>query len=79
MAMRGVLHIRQISEAGALPSDGLMSNPGYSLRGGAYSSVDMQLLYSTTPADWASLILSCWNMMRIKNYYSFTAIFWFQK
>ena len=47
-----VLHIPQISKAGALLSDGLMSYPGHS--GESYLSADMQLVYSTVPAEWAS-------------------------
>ena len=31
---------------------GLMSYPGHSL-GESYSSAEMQLVYSTVPADWA--------------------------
>ena len=34
MAMNGVLHIPQISKAGALPLDGLMTYPGHSLGSG---------------------------------------------
>ena len=47
----GVLHIPQSSSfTRALPSNGLVS---YS-----YSSVEQQLVYSTTPINWADIILS---------------------
>ena len=52
MAMKGLLHIPQISKARALLSVGLMLYQGHSL-GGSYSSVEMQSVYSTAPADWA--------------------------
>ena len=48
----GVLHIPQISKAGASPSDGLMSYPSNSL-GKSYPSAEMQSVYSTVLADWA--------------------------
>ena len=45
----GVVHIPQSSKTGASPSDCLMSYPGQLLKGaGAYSSAEMQLVYSTT-------------------------------
>ena len=47
----GVLHIPQISKAGVSPLDGLMLYSGH-LLGGSHSA-EMQLVYSTAPADWA--------------------------
>ena len=44
----GVLHILQISTAGALPSDCLMSCLGHLLVG-SYTSAEMQLVYSIAP------------------------------
>ena len=55
IAMKRVLHITQISKVGASPSDGLMSYPGHSLRE-SYLSVEMQSVYSSSPADWAILV-----------------------
>ena len=52
----GVLHIPQISNSGTSPSDCLMSYSGHAL-GESYSSVEMQLGYSTAPADWAENML----------------------
>ena len=37
---------------GTSQSDRLISYPGYSLVG-SYSSAEMQLVYSTAPANWA--------------------------
>ena len=49
----GVLHILQSSSTtDASPSDCLFSYPGHLLEG-SYSSVEMQLVYSIVPADWA--------------------------
>ena len=48
----GVLYIPQISKAGVLPSNGLMSYPGH-LLGVSYPSAEMQLVYSTASANWA--------------------------
>ena len=49
-----VLHVSQISKAGASPSDNLVSYPGHSLAGGgSYPSTEMQSVCSTAPADWA--------------------------
>ena len=48
----GVLHVLQISKAGASPSDGLMSYLGHSLEE-SYPSSEMKSVYSTAPADWA--------------------------
>ena len=55
-----VLHIPQSpSITGPSPSDCLVSYPGHLLCvcvcGGSYSSAEMQLLYSTAPANWAIL------------------------
>ena len=47
-----VLHIPQSSKTRASPSDCLMPYPGH-LLGDSYHSAEMQLLYSTTPADCA--------------------------
>ena len=53
----GVLCIPQsFSISGTSPSDCLMSNPGHTLRK-SYPSVEMQLVYSTTPFNSASKIL----------------------
>ena len=52
MAIKGVLHIPQISKAGTSLSDGLMSYLGHSLEKESYSSAEMQSVYSTAPADW---------------------------
>ena len=52
---KGVLHIPQSSSiTGTSPSDCLVSLPGH-LLGGSYPSAEVQLVYSTAPADWASL------------------------
>ena len=51
-----VLRIPQSSStAGTSPSDCLVSYPGHSLwGGGSYPSAEVQSVYSTVPADWAS-------------------------
>ena len=55
---KGVLHIPQSSSStGASPSDCLVSYPGHSL-GESYPSVEMQSVYSTAPADWATYEVS---------------------
>ena len=47
----GVLHIPQISKAGAMPSDGLMSYPEHLLTGGeSYPTAEIQSVYSTASA-----------------------------
>ena len=52
---KGVLYIPQISKPGSSPSDCLMLYLGYSVVGkDFYSSAEMQSVYSTAPADWAS-------------------------
>ena len=52
----GGLRIPQRSSiTGTSPSDSLVSYPGHSLWG-SYSSVEMQSVYSTAPADWEKLI-----------------------
>ena len=48
-----ILHIPQISEAEASPSNGLISYPGHSLVMGSYPSVEMNSMYSTAPTNWA--------------------------
>ena len=53
----GVLHIPQISKAGATPSDGLMSNIRDTHWVGSYLSTETQSVYSTAPipADGANI------------------------
>ena len=46
-----ILPIPQISKARALPSEGLLSYPGYLHVGVAYFSAEMQSVYSTALAD----------------------------
>ena len=48
---KGVLHIPQISKTGASPLDGLMPYPENLFGGRSYSSAEMQLVYSTAPAN----------------------------
>ena len=51
----GVLHIPQsLSITGTSSSDSLMLYPGHLLRE-SYSSAEKKSVYSTAPADWASL------------------------
>ena len=38
------------------PHDCLVSYPGYLLGEGSYLSAEVQLVYSTAPADWANAI-----------------------
>ena len=53
----GVLHIPQSSSiTGTLPSGCLFSYPGHSLEG-SYPSAEKQSVYSTAPADRATLVL----------------------
>ena len=55
----GVLCIPQSSStAGTSPSDCLVSYPGHSFGGGSYPSAEVQSVYSTAPADWASIYYS---------------------
>ena len=50
----GVLCIPQISSIpGTSPSDCLVTYPGHSLGMGDYPFAEMQLVYSTAPANWA--------------------------
>ena len=50
---KGVLYIPQSSSiTGTSPSDCLVSYPGHSL-GEFYPFAEVQLMYSTAPADWA--------------------------
>ena len=57
----GVLRIPQSSSfTGTSPSDCLVSYPGHSLVG-SYSSAEVQLVYSTAPADWAIHRVECKN------------------
>ena len=50
----GVLRIHQRSSiTRASPADCLVSYPGHLLGGGSYSYVEVQLVYSTAPVDWA--------------------------
>ena len=53
----GVHHIPQRFKTGALPSDGFLSNSGYSLGEGSYPSAEMSSVYSTAPVDWTDSIL----------------------
>ena len=54
MVMKGVLRIPQsFSITETSPSDRLVSYAGHSL-GVTYPSVEMQSVYSTAPADWAT-------------------------
>ena len=49
-----VLCIPQSSSiTGATTSDGFMSYPGHTFGVGSYSSAEMQLVYFTTPTNWA--------------------------
>ena len=50
-----VLHIRQISEPGASPLDGLMLYSGHSLGRRSYPSIEMQSVYCTAPAYWVPI------------------------
>ena len=52
MAMKGVLHILQISRNEASLSGGWVSYPRQTLKKSC-PSAEMQLAYSTAPADWA--------------------------
>ena len=65
----GVLHISQISEVGASPSVSLMSYPGH-LLGKFHPSAEMQSVYSTAPANWASL-----GQIRMFNYFLYLKAF----
>ena len=57
----GVFCILQSSSiTGTLPSDCLVSYPGHSLRG-SYPSAEVQLVYSTAPADRAIHRVKCQN------------------
>ena len=62
--MKGYSTHPQSSRTGAFPSDDLMSNPGYLLRG-AYHFAGMQSVYSSASADWARKLLvldrNAWN------------------
>ena len=52
---KGVLRLPQSSSiTGTSPSDCLVSYPGHSLGGGSYPSAEMQVVYSTSPVDWAT-------------------------
>ena len=55
----GVLHIPQSSSiTGTSPLDCLVSYPGHSFVGGrSYPYAEMQLVYSTAPADWVINII----------------------
>ena len=55
--VHGMLHIPQSSKTGASPSDNLMSYPGHSLEE-SYPSTEMQLAYSTIPAN-RNVVRSC--------------------
>ena len=45
-----LLHILQSCSAGTSPSDGLIQDTSW--KGGAYTTAEKQLVYSTAPADW---------------------------
>ena len=66
----GVLHIPQ-SLTKASPSDCLMSYPGHSLRE-SYSSEEMQLMYSTAPANWAVQVRVDLRVIAMKWYSTFS-------
>ena len=51
-------HIPQSSRAGTSPSNCLVSYPGHLLEGGSYASAEIQSVYSTAPANWATLLES---------------------
>ena len=52
---KGILRILQSSIiTGTSPSDCLVSYPGHTLGWGSYPSVEVQSVYSTAPADWAT-------------------------
>ena len=51
-----VLHIPQIfSITGTSPTDCLVSYPRTLVGGGSYPSAEKQSVYSTAPADWATI------------------------
>ena len=55
MAMKEVLHITQrFSITGISLSDCLVSYSGHSFGKGFYPSAEVQSVYSTAPADWAT-------------------------
>ena len=51
----------------ASSSDGLVSYPGHLLRG-SYTSAEMQLAYSSAPADWAEVVQKMMSNFRIYLY-----------
>ena len=53
----GVIHIPQISKAGAVPLDYLIAYPRHSMEGRSYPSAEKQLVYFSATADWAYPIL----------------------
>ena len=55
----GVHYIPQSSRTVTTPLDGLVFYPGF-LLGVVYPSAEMQLVYSTVPADWAVKGLKKW-------------------
>ena len=58
----GVLCIPQSrSIAVTSPSDCLVSYPGHSLEEGVLSPAEVQLVYSTAPANWAIHRVKCQN------------------
>ena len=66
---KGIFRILQssiITEASA--SDCLVLYPRHSLRWGSYPSAEMQLVYSTAPADWARQLLNKNNYLKSYNY-----------
>ena len=69
----GVLRIPQSSSIiGSLPSDCLVSYTEHSLGGRFYPSAEVQSVYSTVPAEWASwLVIFSYNYL-VKNIISYT-------
>ena len=58
MAMKGYFAFSQSSSInGVSPSDCLMSYPGHSLGGRSYSSAEIESVYFTAPANWATFLL----------------------
>ena len=54
------------SITGTSPSDCLVSYQGHSLGGGSYPSAEVQSVYSTAPADWASMYV-CMYMLNLRS------------
>ena len=57
---KSIVHISQGLSTGTSPSDGLAFYPGHSFvgeGGGPYLSAEMQLVYSTGPANWTDNLI----------------------